>query len=178
MANLDGLLEWALYCLSKGLQTMNTIGWNMAMDNLITGHKIEIYSDNNSLEYKECCKSLPGLPYCFNETWWKTTVNTFSGTTSQKGPKEKNLCDIYLVRFTYTIYTPRRHAPNLSTHLESVCVHLMSLYAQPIFWFCFVVYQFRKGIFDYLRKVGIVKQKIKNTKMLCKNWRGQAWVNW
>lgn len=63
----------------------------------------------------------------------------------------------------------RRHTTNLSTHLESVCVHLMSLYAQPIFLFCFVVYQFRKGIFDYSGKVGIAKQKIKNTKMLCKN---------
>lgn len=63
----------------------------------------------------------------------------------------------------------RRHTPNLSTHLESVYVHLMSLYAQPIFLFCFVVYQFRKGIFDYSGKVGIAKQKIKNTKMLCKN---------
>lgn len=40
----------------------------MAMDNLITGHKIEIYSDNNSLEDKERCKSQPGLPYYFNET--------------------------------------------------------------------------------------------------------------
>lgn len=181
---------------------MNTIGWNMAMDNLITGHKIEIYSDNNSLEYKECCKSLPGLPYCFNETRWKTTVNTFSSTTSQKGPKEKNFCDIYLVKFTSvklwmdlwhnhsitwqiffinykcTIYTSRRHRQNLSTHLESVCVHLIYLYAQPTFWFCFVDYQLRKGIFDSLGKVGIVKHKLKDTKMLCRNWREQAIVNW
>lgn len=57
-ANLDGPLQWASATLAVVLLSLKGItdnehnrlkyGQYTAIDNLITGHKIEIYSDNNS----------------------------------------------------------------------------------------------------------------------------------
>lgn len=62
-SNLDRPLQWVSVTLVVVLLSLKGITHNehkrlnyaqyTAIDNLITGHKIEIYGDNNSWEYKK-----------------------------------------------------------------------------------------------------------------------------